>query len=87
MILTSYSKNHNKLRMLFLLFDFDNTIVGLGREEFNLMSIIVLEAWGRLTEAPLPSRTDIQSASKHLFAMRDGVVLISEFAQWVEINK
>jgi hypothetical protein len=48
MTLMSYSQEHNKVRMIFNIFDFDNNY-GLESDEFTLMIIIVLEGWFRFT--------------------------------------
>lgn len=48
MVLMSYAEEHNKVRMLFNLFDFENN-QGLEQEEFVVMTIIILEGWGRFS--------------------------------------
>lgn len=49
MILMGFAESHNKLRMLFNLFDFDQNLIGLEQDEFILFVTITLEAWGRFT--------------------------------------
>lgn len=55
MILLSYAEDYNKIRMLFNVFDFDNN-QGLELDEFILLTIIILEGWGRISMTKLPQR-------------------------------
>lgn len=53
MTMMSYAEEHNKMRMLFNIFDFDNN-QGLEQDEFTVMIIILIESWGRITQTVMP---------------------------------
>ena len=86
MILTSYSEDFNKIRMLFNLLDFDNN-QGLDLDEFILLVTFILEAWGRLTLTQYESREQFEKVARAIFSVRDGRITITEIAAWLEINK
>ncbi|CDW75685.1 ef hand family protein [Stylonychia lemnae] len=86
MIMMSYSEEHNKVRMLYVLFDFDNYQF-LDKDEFVLLIMLTLEAWGRFTQTQYTSRHDLERVGKTIFSTRDGRISIIEVAEWLDLNK
>eukprot|EP00347_Sterkiella_histriomuscorum_P012318 403369049 len=86
MIIMSYAEEHNKIRMLFVLYDFDNYQY-LDRDQFLLLVIVTLEAWGRFTQTQFPSRQDLERVGNIIFSSRDGRISIVEVAEWLDLNK
>ena len=72
--------------MIFNLFDFDNNH-GLDLDEVILMTICLIEGWGRFTRRNMPQRTDLEKLGKAIFSVREGRIGISEIAGWIDLNR
>jgi len=90
MIIMSYANYYNKVRLIFILFDFDGN-QAIDLDEIAIMVVCFLEGWGKMISQDMPARRYIKTFAEIIYQAAEyvpnGKITIKEIGDWVDTNE